>query len=97
MPSRLEGQSLTLIEAMNFKRACIVTQVGGIEELIEDGKSGFIAAYPCSAAIEHALERAWEKRDDWEQMGIEAYNSIKSNHPADATTYFLEQIVPFLK
>jgi len=97
MPSRLEGQSLTLIEAMNFKRTCVVTQVSGVEELIEDGKSGFIAAYPSSAAIDQALERAWEKRDNWEQMGIAAHCSIKSNHPADATTYFLEQIVPLIK
>ncbi|MEO6230487.1 MAG: glycosyltransferase family 4 protein [Ferruginibacter sp.] len=97
MPSRLEGQSLTLIEAMNFKRTCVVTNVGGVEELIEEGKSGFIAAYPASASIDNALERAWEKRDDWEQMGIDAYCSIKSNHPADATGYFLEQIIPLIK
>lgn len=96
MPSRLEGQSLTLIEAMNFKRACVVTNVGGVEELIKEGVSGFIAEYPAPAAIDSALERAWEKRNEWGQMGIEAYLSIKANHPKDAIEYFIDLLTPFI-
>ena len=92
MPSRMEGQSLTLIEAMRFKRAAIVTNVGGVEELIEDGKSGFIAEYPAEKYIDIALERAWASREYWEQMGITAYEQIKKKHPEDAVSYFNEQI-----
>lgn len=97
MPSRLEGQSLTLIEAMNFKRACVVTRVGGMDELIEDGKSGFIAEHPSAQAIDKALENAWEKRENWEQMGKEAYNSIRRNHPENAVDYFIQQLMPYLE
>ena len=76
MPSRFEGQSLTLTEAMRFKRAAIVTKVGGVEELIEDGINGFIAHYPSAEAIDEALERAWNKRGEWEAMGIRAHHTI---------------------
>ncbi len=96
MTSRLEGQSLTLIEAMRFKRAAIVTKVGGVEELIDNGINGFIASYPSDEAIDEAMERAWQKRADWEGMGIKANYSILTKHPADATGYFIEQITPFI-
>jgi glycosyltransferase involved in cell wall biosynthesis len=96
MPSRMEGQSLTLIEAMWFKRAAIVTNVGGVEELIEDGKSGFIAEYPAEKFIDIAMERAWAARDYWEHMGITAYEHILEKHPKDAVLYFNKQIEQLL-
>ena len=97
MPSRLEGQSLTLTEAMHFKRSAIVTNVGGVKELIEDGVNGFIAEYPSVKAIDEALERAWQNRGDWEAMGIKARQTITAKHPDDATHYFIGQISPLLQ
>ena len=96
MPSRMEGQSLTLIEAMWFKRAAIVTNVGGVEELIQDGKSGFIAEYPAEKFLDIAMERAWQAREYWEQMGVTAYEQIHNKHPADAVLYFNEQVEKLL-
>jgi glycosyltransferase involved in cell wall biosynthesis len=92
MPSRMEGQSLTLIEAMHFKRAAIVTNVGGTNELIEEGVNGFIAPYPSIQNIDEALERAWENRAHWEQLGINAYASILQKHPSDAINFFNKKI-----
>ncbi len=92
MPSRMEGQSLTLIESMWFKRAAIVTRVGGVEELVEDGQSGFIASFPTEKHIDEALERAWESRERWKEMGETAYRLIKERHPEDAVSYFNGQI-----
>ena len=92
MPSRMEGQSLSLIEAMRFSRAAIVTDVGGTNELIDDGVNGFIARYPLPEFIDDALERAWERRDEWEQLGINAAKAIAQKHPADAVSFFNNQI-----
>jgi glycosyltransferase involved in cell wall biosynthesis len=92
MPSRMEGQSLTLIEAMHFKRAAIVTNVGGTNELIEEGLNGFIAPYPSVQNIDEALERAWEKRDQWEQLGINAKATILQKHPSNAINFFNKKI-----
>ncbi|WP_462254637.1 glycosyltransferase family 4 protein [Ferruginibacter sp.] len=97
MPSRMEGQSLSLIEAMHFKRAAIVTNVGGTAELIDEGVNGFIAEYATTAAIDAALERAWEKRADWEQLGVNAAKSIAHKHPSDTLTFFNRQIEVLLQ
>lgn len=96
MPSRMEGQSLTLIEAMRFSRAAIVTNVGGTGELVEEGFNGFVAAYANTASIDEALERAWQKRAQWEQLGKNAATTIALKHPANALLHFTDQIETLL-
>lgn len=93
MPSRMEGQALALIEAMWCERAAVVTDVGGAAELIEEGYSGFIAGAPTVDAVEAALERAWQQRNHWKEMGLNAAAGLKTKYPADAVAYFNEQIL----
>ena len=42
MPSILEGQPVSLVEAMAYGRPMVATTVGGIPELIQDGINGFL-------------------------------------------------------
>jgi glycosyltransferase involved in cell wall biosynthesis len=92
----MEGQSLSLIEAMRFGRAAIVTDVGGTGELVEDGINGFVAAFPDVAYIDDVLERAWNRRGEWEQLGIKARETIEKKHPADAVAFFTKQLEAIL-
>jgi glycosyltransferase involved in cell wall biosynthesis len=96
MPSRMEGQSLALTEAMYHKRAAIVTNVGGADKLIQEGESGFIADAATVKSIDDALERAWDRRMEWEQMGINAKKHISEKHPADPVQFFSQQLEKYL-
>lgn len=42
LTSKTEGLPLTLLEAMAFKLPCIASSVGGVPEIIEDGKNGIL-------------------------------------------------------
>ena len=42
LPSLSEGTAMTLLEAMSLSKACIVTDVGGNPEIIEDKVSGLV-------------------------------------------------------
>ncbi|WP_197671656.1 glycosyltransferase family 4 protein [Geminocystis sp. NIES-3708] len=69
LPSRAEGLPLALVEAMMCGRVSIATSVGGIPELLEDEITGFIAQGACVEAVDSALEKAWQCRYEWEEMG----------------------------
>lgn len=69
MPSRSEGSPFALVEALACGRPAVVTSVGGQDELVLDGKTGWVATCVSVAAIDQALERAWTSRERWPVMG----------------------------
>ncbi|MGA8740926.1 MAG: glycosyltransferase family 4 protein [Terracidiphilus sp.] len=93
LPSRYEGLPLALVEAMWCARAATVTDVGGNAELCLDSQTGFVASAANTAAFEDALERAWQYRDDWREMGLKARASAEKRIPRDPITLFCEKLM----
>jgi L-malate glycosyltransferase len=80
LPSLNEGMPLAIVEAMICGRPVITTDVGGNTEWIMDGVEGFIAGGANIAAIEDAMERAWQRINDWEAMGMAAHQRAIGLH-----------------
>jgi glycosyltransferase involved in cell wall biosynthesis len=97
LPSRMEGQSLALLEALYLNRGAIVTNVGGAAEIVEDNVSGFIAQNPTVADIDDALERAWNRKEEWEQIGIKAGDTLRSIWPGNPIEYFDTKIIEIIE
>lgn len=72
MPSRLEGIPLAVVEAMLCGRPVLATDVAGHTEWITDGHHGFIAEGANVLSLERALERAWEQKENWGKLGLNA-------------------------
>ena len=82
MPSIGEGTPLAMVEAMICGRPCVMTDVAGHREWVNEGINGFIAESPSVRYFDAALERAWNKRQDWYQMGLNAHETaIKQYDP----------------
>jgi glycosyltransferase involved in cell wall biosynthesis len=79
-PSRSEGLPLSMVEAMAAGRPVIVSRAGGNTELMEEPVTGF-SGEANETAFDEALERAWQRRDQWEQIGIAAAESIRRKVP----------------
>jgi glycosyltransferase involved in cell wall biosynthesis len=92
LPSRFEGLPIALVEAMLCARACIVTDIGGNGELIEDEVSGFIAVAPKVVCVDEALERAWHQRTSWEKIGQNAAAKVRQKIPRDPIGIFVEEL-----
>jgi glycosyltransferase involved in cell wall biosynthesis len=69
LPSLSEGTPISLIEAQLCGRASLVTRVDGNPEWVEEGNTGFLAEAPTVHHLRLALERAWENRHRWAEMG----------------------------
>jgi glycosyltransferase involved in cell wall biosynthesis len=92
LASRAEGLPLVLVEAMLCGRTSIVTNVGGCAEVVEEGKTGFIAEFPDVDALDAAMERAWSSRQEWGQMGSQASLSIRTKVSSDPCGVFASKL-----
>ena len=58
----------TILEAALCGRPVLATDTGSAREVVEEGVTGFLAPLG-SQGLYAAMERAWDKRKDWEKMG----------------------------
>jgi len=80
LPSRSEGLPMAMVEAMSNGRTVIATNAGGTSELVEDGITGFLGNID-QDQFECAMERAWNQRHEWKNMGLAAARYIKEHVP----------------
>lgn len=93
MPSRCEGLPLAVVEAMLCGRPVIVTDVPGNAELIDDNETGFVASAPTVAALDEAMERAWQQRHRLKEIGAEATRRVRTMVPPDPAADFASLIL----
>ncbi len=93
LPSRAEGLPIALVEAMLSGRVAIVTDVGGSAEVVDDGATGYLAAAPSEDALDEAMERAWNERHRWREMGAAAAARIRTLVPREPERYFARLLV----
>ncbi len=79
--THLDAMPISVPEAMAMSRPCLVSIVGDMPDWISDGQNGFITTAVTEDALHACLEKAWAKRNEWKQMGIEAYKTFLSKYP----------------
>lgn len=93
LPSRCEGLPLVVVEAMLSGRVVIATDVGGNREVVQDGVTGFLASSATVDALDDAMERAWQSRHEWRQIGVRAARGIRHLVPPDPPAVFGAQLL----
>jgi glycosyltransferase involved in cell wall biosynthesis len=93
LPSRYEGLPLALMESMWCQRPAVVTDVGGNAEMCLNEETGFVAAAPTVKFLAEALERAWLRRADWQDMGLAARARAEQLVPKDPVGAFCQQLL----
>lgn len=69
MPSLSEGSPFALVEGMACGRPAVGTPVGGIDDLVRDGETGWLAHSTEPSDIGATLDRCWHDRELWPQYG----------------------------
>ncbi len=78
LPSYKEGLPISLLEAMAAGLPSIVSNVGGIPELIEDGREGFLISAGDIDALADRIRRLSERPDLRASMGQQAREKAKT-------------------
>ena len=75
LPSRSEGMGRVLVEAFCRARPVVATRVGGIPDLVEDGRNGLLVAPGDTQALADALVRVLSDRQLVERLASAAHAS----------------------
>ncbi len=87
LPSRREGVSLAMLEAMAGGRPVLVTDVGGTSDWVCEGLTGFISPTCSVPDLVKALARAWKDRERWSAIGQAAQRRfLEQRDPAPGQT-----------
>jgi glycosyltransferase involved in cell wall biosynthesis len=92
LPSRAEGTSLALLEAMATGRPCVATDVGGARDWVVPGETGFLASAPTAVSLARALEALWSARSAWQVMGLQAHEVLVRRRDPDPGATLLAQL-----
>ncbi|MEE2640595.1 MAG: glycosyltransferase family 4 protein [Planctomycetota bacterium] len=93
LPSRYEGAALVVIETMLCNRIVVTTDTGRNRELLREGETGFIAAAANADLLDEALEKAWQQRHRWKEMGKQAGKDIREHYTANPIGDFADHLV----
>lgn len=91
LPSYIEGLPISILEAMAYKLPIISTPVGGIPEIIEDGKNGFLVTPGDKKELYKVLRKLVDDGDLRHTMGNFSYEKVESHLP-DAVSHNLQTI-----
>ncbi len=94
LPSYREGLPMSLLEAMSMSRPIITTDTAGCNELVEDGKNGYLVPVEDSQSLFEAMEKFILLSDEERQkMGVYSRKMIEENFESNIITDNYLQII----
>lgn len=93
LSSRSEGMPLVLLEAMGSGAAVVATRVQGVDELIEDGRSGLVVEPENVAELSAAILRLLSNEDERNDLGSAARRKIEASFTLERSCQQYAQIL----
>lgn len=85
LPSRAEGLSISLLEAMACGRPVVASALPGVEEVVTDGRDGLLVPPGDAVALAGAIERLVRDPGLRASLGTSARATVAASHAVSAT------------
>ena len=92
LPSRTEGLSGALVEAMACGLPAIASNIGGALDLVSEDQNGMLFERENHAHLAQRLERMLAKPDQWLEMGVEARKAVTAYADLDLNVDRLQHL-----
>ena len=83
LPSYREAQGLALLEAMALRRPVVATNVGGVPEMIEDGRTGLLVPPRDPVALGGAIARLLTDHPLADMLALAGHDFVHANFSLD--------------
>ncbi len=80
MPSHREGLPNAALEAMASGLPVLATRVGGLPDLVEHGRTGWLVEPSDPRGLGRALAECVSRRQSLRAIGVEALEFVRNNH-----------------
>ncbi|MHB8131518.1 MAG: glycosyltransferase family 4 protein [Mobilitalea sp.] len=92
MPSFFEAFACAHLEAMAMKLPIIGVKGQGIDEIIIDGKNGFLVEPKSSSSIYDKLRWIYNNRSESKQIGLAGYDTVINNYQWSDSAKMLDKV-----
>lgn len=90
--THIDAMPLVVVEAMAMARAAVVSKIGDMPRWVNEEENGWISKDASVEQIEATLEKAWQQKEQWKQMGENAFSVFQKKYPAPAEEILLRKI-----
>ena len=92
LPSLTEGLPNVVLEAFASAKPVVASNVGGVPEVVEDGKNGILVPPQRPDLLADAIAKCLADRRFMKEMGKSGYHKVKSEFSVESQTAKLESI-----
>jgi colanic acid/amylovoran biosynthesis glycosyltransferase len=97
LPSLAEGTPTVLLEAQASGLPIVATDVGGVRDILPDGRSGFLVPGDDGAALIAGLNRLVDQPERWEEMGRAGRAFVAEHHDIQRLNRTLAELLARLR
>jgi glycosyltransferase involved in cell wall biosynthesis len=90
--THMDAMPISVVEAMAMSRPLVVSNIGDMPLWVHENENGWVSKDASVEEMNKALEKAWNKRNDWNKMGEKSFSVFKERFPPSAEQYFLDQL-----
>jgi colanic acid/amylovoran/stewartan biosynthesis glycosyltransferase WcaL/AmsK/CpsK len=93
LPSVMEQAGYVLLEAQASGLPVVATRVGGVPEMVREGRSALLVPAADTVALAAALQQLVDQPERWPLMGREGRAHVEEHHDADRLAPRLAEIL----
>ena len=93
LPSLMEQAGYVLLEAQSTGIPVVATRVGGVPEMVREGRSAFLVEPGDAAGLAAALQQLVDRPETWALMGREGREHVETQHDLERLKPRLAEIL----
>ena len=90
--THIDAMPLAVMEALAMARPMAVSNVGDMPKWVTEDVNGWISEDASVEQIDQTLEKAWQARHCWDEMGKASFQLFQEKFPPIPEAYLLEQL-----